>query len=490
MEGDDLSPTHEFTLTAQAPSVKADLATWHWCLGHLNMDMILRMAQKGIISGIEITSGKSLTTPCEPCLKGKQTWVEIQKTTESRSDKVLGCIHSDLCGKILTRSHKGYYYFVTWIDDTSRKVFVDGLCEKSDTLDRFKVFVECAEVQTGKRLQLLHSDGGGEYKGGDFNKFLEERGIQHEITTPHTPEHNGIAEWMNHTLLDKVRVMLTDVSLPNTYWYDVLEYAALLHNISHTCALDNLMPDEVWSGNKPDISMCQVFSSRAFMHVPKKKHAKLAAWLLICTFIGLAKNRKAYQLVHWTTDCFFKSRDVVFNKGGPVQRFKRIVLEPDNTATTEIATPTATPQDPNKSLSSSDSDSSSESESEIEELLDEAPIAPTPPPDLPIALSCPKHNVCAPIWDDDNHYSTISYGSRKRNAEHAAVAQGDLANDPRTYAEAMACLDAVEWELACNDEKQMFENMGVYELVPYPTDRKIVGSKWVFRIKRGPDGKI
>jgi GAG-pre-integrase domain len=82
-EGDDLSPTYAVTLTAWALSAKADLATWHWCLGHLNMDMILCMARKGIVSGIEITSGKSLTTPCKPCLKGKQTHTEIQKTTES-----------------------------------------------------------------------------------------------------------------------------------------------------------------------------------------------------------------------------------------------------------------------------------------------------------------------------------------------------------------------------------------------------------------------
>jgi GAG-pre-integrase domain len=82
-EGDDLSPAYEVALSARSPSVKANFETWHRCLGHLNMDAILRMARKGIVSGIEITSGKSLTTPCEPCLKGKQTCAKIQKMTES-----------------------------------------------------------------------------------------------------------------------------------------------------------------------------------------------------------------------------------------------------------------------------------------------------------------------------------------------------------------------------------------------------------------------
>jgi hypothetical protein len=54
----------------------------------------------------------------------------------------------------------------------------------------------------------------------------------------------------------------------------------------------------------------------------------------------------------------------------------------------------------------------------------------------------------------------------------------------------MARPDAAEWELACDNEKRAFEHLGVYEVVPRPHDRKVVGSKWVFRIKRGPDGSI
>ena len=50
--------------------------------------------------------------------------------------------------------------------------------------------------------------------------------------------------------------------------------------------------------------------------------------------------------------------------------------------------------------------------------------------------------------------------------------------------------DAAEWDTACEDEIRSFKNMGIYETVPRPKDRKVVGSKWVFRIKRGPDGNI
>jgi hypothetical protein len=58
------------------------------------------------------------------------------------------------------------------------------------------------------------------------------------------------------------------------------------------------------------------------------------------------------------------------------------------------------------------------------------------------------------------------------------------------YAEAMACQDTAEWDAACKDERCSFERMGVYKIIPRLKDCKVVGSKWVFRIKQGPDGSI
>ena len=54
----------------------------------------------------------------------------------------------------------------------------------------------------------------------------------------------------------------------------------------------------------------------------------------------------------------------------------------------------------------------------------------------------------------------------------------------------MARPDAAQWELACNNEKHAFEHLGIYEVIPCPVDRKVVGSKWVFRIKHRPNGSI
>jgi hypothetical protein len=83
-----------------------------------------------------------------------------------------------------------------------------------------------------------------------------------------------------------------------------------------------------------------------------------------------------------------------------------------------------------------------------------------------------------------------SYRPRKQLDEHARVAVADDTSDPRTYAEALSRPDAPQWELACEDERRAFERLGVYEVVPRPKGRKVVGSRWVFRVKRGPDGTV
>jgi len=54
----------------------------------------------------------------------------------------------------------------------------------------------------------------------------------------------------------------------------------------------------------------------------------------------------------------------------------------------------------------------------------------------------------------------------------------------------MSCLDAAKWDAVCKEEMNSFQHMGVYEVVPQPKGRKVIGSKWVFCIKHRPDGNV
>ncbi len=90
-----------------------------------------------------------------------------------RTEHVLGHVHTDVCSPLPVPSHRGYHYFVTFIDDSSRFASVSPLREKSEVGKLVKAFVSWAELKTGLKVKILHSDGGGKYIAGHIKDYLE-----------------------------------------------------------------------------------------------------------------------------------------------------------------------------------------------------------------------------------------------------------------------------------------------------------------------------
>ena len=109
--------------------------------------------------------------------------------------------------------------------------------------------------------------------------------------TADTPQHNGIAKCMNCTLVKTAHTLLLDAGLPNSFWFDTVQYVAYLHNIVPTWSLNHdVTPEEAWSGNKPNVALVRVFGSKAYVHIPEKHRQKLDVKSLKCTFLGCAQN--------------------------------------------------------------------------------------------------------------------------------------------------------------------------------------------------------
>jgi hypothetical protein len=127
--------------------------------------------------------------------------------------------------------------------------------------------------------------------------WLLECSIKHKTTTADTPQHNGVAECLNRTLLDKSRAMLANANLPKSYWLEALNYATLLHNLSPSHSIATT-PSEAYTGTKPDVSRLRIFGCTAHIHVPEKLQDKLSACSLPCTFLGFSHQCSAFCLVH------------------------------------------------------------------------------------------------------------------------------------------------------------------------------------------------
>ena len=136
---------------------------------------------------------------------------EIHKTKGT-----LDWVQSDLWGASKIESLGGARYFLSLVDDFSRRVWVYILKNKNDSFDYFKKWKVLIETETERKIKRLRNDNGLECCAAYFNDFCEENGMGRHHTIVDTPQQNGLAERMNRTIMDSVRCMLFECGLPRT----------------------------------------------------------------------------------------------------------------------------------------------------------------------------------------------------------------------------------------------------------------------------------
>lgn len=115
------------------------------------------------------------------------------------------------------KTHGGSSYFLTIIDDFSRRVWLYVLKNKSEAFQKFREWHTLVGNEIGTKLKVLRTDNGLEFVSEQFNEFCRKIGIKRHKTIPHTPQQNGLAKRMNRTILERVRCMLLSAGLPKTF---------------------------------------------------------------------------------------------------------------------------------------------------------------------------------------------------------------------------------------------------------------------------------
>ena len=146
---------------------------------------------------------------CKGCAQGKNMKSSFP-SSDSKAKGILDIVHSDVCGPMTTTSLSGYVYYVSFIDDYSRKTWIYFLKCKTGVFNKFKEFKDLVENLSEKKIQIFRSDNGGEFTSGEFKAFCKEVGIKRELSTPYNPQHNGVAERKNRTIMEAVKAMIHD----------------------------------------------------------------------------------------------------------------------------------------------------------------------------------------------------------------------------------------------------------------------------------------
>ena len=464
------------------------LALWHRRLGHLNLPSVQNL--ETLVTGMDLNK-EALNPPhpvCKGCIEGKQHRIPFPKEGGTRSSEILGLVHTDVCGPMKTTSMGGARYFVTFIDDKTRRISVYFLKTKGECFKKFKHYMALAEKQTGKDLKVLRSDNGGEFVSKNFGTFLGENGIARQTSTPYTPQQNGVAERANRTIVEMARSMLHAQNIGLELWAEAVSCAVYIRNRCPTTALDSMTPEEAWTGVKPCIAHLKVFGCYAYAHVPQEKRTKFDAKAIKCLFLGYCEGTKAYRLLSLESNKILKSRDVIFcevpevgsdlkirpsGRDDVIQGIDVVVDDISKSKMDEVVTSESIEEDDNERQEIDEADNVLTSTREQRRHANKREHQ------IGHRKSTREKRAPGEWWK--NHLLPDN------DAEQANVAMFD---EPQTIKEALSCANASKWEQALHDEYNSLIANDTWTLTPLPKDRHAIGCKWVFRRKRNADGDV
>ena len=115
-----------------------------------------------------------------------------------------------------------------------------------------------------------------------------------QYTMPGTPQQNGVSERRNRTLMDMVRSMLINSTLPVSLWMYALKTAMYLLNRVPSKAVPKTH-FELWTNRTPNIRHLHVLGCQAEIRVYNPQEKKLDARTISGYFIGYPEKSKGYM---------------------------------------------------------------------------------------------------------------------------------------------------------------------------------------------------
>ncbi|BBN70008.1 transposable element gene, partial [Prunus dulcis] len=332
---------------------------------------------------------------------------------------------------------------------------VVGLPEIKEDRQKFKATVE---LQSGYKLKQLRSDRGGEYTSMEFERFCDNAGIERQLTTPYTPQQNGVAERKNRTIVEMAKCLMLEKKIPFDFWAEAVNTSVYILNRCPTKALSKRTPFEAYGGRKPGIKHLKVFGSLCYAHVPKQQRQKLDLASKRCIFLGYGSCEKGYRLYNIETEKVIISRDVIFseNECWDWNTKKETSV---NIQLTEIR---------------EEEQGAEGSSYEFEEQLEVNEM-----PTLNTEISDQEREAGSQNVD----HTPLKYKSIAEIYEKCNM----CIIEPESFEEA-AKDDS--WKKAMEAEITMIEKNNTWELVNRPFDKPIIGVKWIYKTKLNLDGSV
>lgn len=261
--------------------------------------------------------------------------------------------------------------------------------------------------------------------------------------------------------------------MPKKFWPEAARWTSHVLNRSLTSAVNDMVPEECWSGVKPSVDHFRVFGCIGHVHIPEQHRIKLDNKSHKCILLGINEESKAYRLFDPISNKIVISRDVIFEEEGKGDW---------KTAETESKSDILACNDEGRTTEG-------EHEEEVEADREEQQPATTEPdfensdapvfdPEMP-----QRRNRRRPAWMHD-YESGAEFSEEEIGAGMVLFSSH---NDPPNFVEAAK---EEKWIEAMKRELQAIEKNNTWELVVLPARAKTIGVKWVFKTKLNEDGQV
>jgi len=350
------------------------------------------------------------------------------------------------------------------VDDASWYITVKFLKAKSEAADKIKEYFAYLMAR-GKTPCALRMDRGTEFVNEDLRTWCNSQGIKFQLTTPYSPSQNGVAERMNHTLVELLWAMLAASELPEFLWEPAVAHAAYVQNLAYMKFLPNMTPYQIWHRRKPNVAHLHKFGAPVWIlsqaqHViwkmlPKSQHH---------TYVGHDDGSKAIKYYNAVTRNILTLRNLCFLVPSISSPSEELAIEPGMDDPPHEGEPERDTQSVN-------------------------PIGRAPENDH-IDVNAPRKTRGVQVdyrYLNDPFLDKEEAGVSIVHEESYAAVPND---ECRSLREAKQSPEWPEWEKAICTKLDQLKKMGTWRLVDKPSGVVAIANKFVFVKKRDKDGRL
>lgn len=482
---------------------------WHNRMGHPGLAKI--SALRGKVTGFNTTIVAPENFICHGCISGKLGRSTF-KNSASRAKTVLELIHMDIIGPVSTSNPDNWKYILTISDDFSGYVKISLLRDKQaqSLLQEFRIFEQWASTKTNKSIKKIRTDNGTEFN--KIHKYAHEKGITVQTTVAYNPEQNGRAERLNRSIFERVRSVSHGARIPTELWPHVVNAVVYLINRTPSAVRNNGIPLSLFeSSDEPlDLGHLRALGCRAYAHIPGQLRNKLDSKVRSGYHLGYCENSKGYKIYIPESGGIMEARDVRFNEteffpetSGDLDiaistHFEDISSNMNAQSTYAFEEDTDLMTVENRDNTTDDSDMQMPSvkkgktrgrkkgEFTVESISQEERRGN----ELFYLVHWKNKN----IEDSWEPYSVVqncrALDIFLNTQGNALLAEVDLNEVPKTAEQALSSSQGLEWRRAMESELSSLRENDTWVVVKREPHMRVLGAKWIFRLKFDSNNNI